>query len=400
LVAASWKHGPLGTAGRAYNLPVPSEFKIAISDDALHDLRSRLRARRSPAGITDSGGLPLSALDALLHYWLESFDWRAQEAALNALPQFLADVDGVRLHFVHVKASNPGAMPLLLLHGWPGSFVEMRHVIPLLANDFDLVIPSLPGYGFSSLPHAGFSNSRIAGVMAGLMSLLGYEHFGVQGGDWGAGIGTWMALKHADRLRGLHLNYIPGSYQPSVAGAPTDEEGAFLRDQDSWLAESYGYGHIQRTRPLTLSYALSDSPAGLAAWIYEMFLEWSDPATRPSLDDILTNISLYWFTNTIGSSVRLYLESVGTPLRLAAGQRVEVPTAVLRCHLEAPFPPRSWVERGYNVARWTESPRGGHFAALEVPETFAADVRAFFYGFSAATAFCAIFSSVSCSFRG
>ena len=357
---------------------MPAAFKIAISDDALQDLRLRVRANRPPKGVTESGGVSRSELDALLRYWLEAFDWRAQEAALNALPQFRANVGGVQLHFVHVLASGRSAMPLLLLHGWPGSFIEMRHVIPLLAQGFDLVIPSLPGYAFSDLPQAGFSNSRIADVMADLMSSLGYEQFGVQGGDWGAGIGTWLALKYPHRVRGLHLNYIPGSYEPAIVGQRSDEEEAFLRERDAWSTESYGYGHIQRTRPLTLSYGLSDSPVGLAAWIYEKFLEWSDPPTLPGLDDILTNISLYWFTNTIGSSVRLYLESAQTPLRLAPGQRVDVPTGILRCHREAPFPPRSWIERGYTIARWHDSPRGGHFAALEVPSVLADEVRAFF----------------------
>ena len=357
---------------------MPAAFRIAISADDLQDLTSRVRAHRTPNGVTDNGGLSVTELDELVRYWLEAFDWRAQEAALNTLPQFRANVGGVLLHFVHVRASGTKAMPLLLLHGWPGSFIEMRHVIPLLARDFDLVIPSLPGYGFSDLPQAGFSSSRIADVMAELMSRLGYERFGVQGGDWGAGIGTWLALKHPHRVCGLHLNYIPGSYEPAVRGRPSDEEERFLREREAWVAESYGYGHIQRTRPLTLSYALSDSPVGLAAWIHEKFLEWSDPETLPGLDDILTNISLYWFTNTIGSSMRLYLESAQTPLRLTAGQRIDVPTGILRCHLEAPFPPRSWIERGYSVARWTDSPRGGHFAALEIPEVLAGDVRAFF----------------------
>jgi pimeloyl-ACP methyl ester carboxylesterase len=279
----------------------------------------------------------------------------------------------VPLHFVHVRSGRP---PLLLLHGWPGSFIEFRHAIPLLRDRFDLVVPSLPGYGFSPLTATGVSSRRIAGVMAALMSQLGYERFGVQGGDWGASIGTWLARDVPQRLTGLHLNYIPGSYAP-VAADPTEEERAYLGERDRWLAEDGGYGHIQRTRPLTLGYALGDSPVGLAAWIYEKFVEWADPATLPSLDDILTNVTIYWFTNTITSSMRLYLESARTPLRFGAGERVTVPTAVLRTRLEAPMPPRSWVERVYDVVRWTETGRGGHFAALEVPELFAADVAAF-----------------------
>ena len=254
----------------------------------------------------------------------------------------------------------------------------MRHVIPLLRGGFHLVVPSLPGYGFSSLPAGGgFSNARMAEVMLELMTALSYPRFAVQGGDWGAGIGTWMALKAPERLIGLHLNYIPGSYAPEVEGELNEEEEAFMRSRDGWVAEHYAYGHVQKTRPLTLGYGLSDSPAGLAAWIYEKFVEWSDRETLPDVEDILTNISVYWFTNTIAPSMRLYLESAQTPLRIPAGQRVAVPTAIFRCRHEAPFPPRSWIERGYEIARWTDVPRGGHFAALEAPELLAADIGSF-----------------------
>lgn len=352
-------------------------FRINIPDAELDRLDEKLRAWRRPSGVLDEGGIALDAVEQLVDAW-QRFDWRAQEAALNAFPQFIETVDGVPLHFIHVPSSNRSAIPLLLLHGWPGSFVEMRYVIAPLAERFHVLAPSLPGYGFSPLPTAGFTNRRIAGVMAELMTALGYERFGVQGGDWGAGIGTWLALTAPDRVIGLHLNYIPGSYAPFASGEMSDEEREFLRSKDEWVAESGAYGHVQRTRPLTLSYGLSDSPAGLGAWIYEMFLEWSDPATRPSLDDILTNISVYWFTNTIGSSVRLYRESVKTPLHFTRPRAVAVPTGILRCPREAPFPPRSWIERGYDVTQWIDADRGGHFAALEVPETFVDAVTRFF----------------------
>jgi pimeloyl-ACP methyl ester carboxylesterase len=353
-------------------------FRMAIADSEVADLESRLKAARRPTGVTGDGGIALVEVDALVRYWLREFDWRAQEASLNRLPQFVEDISGTRLHFVHARSPQASAMPLLLLHGWPGSFVEMRHIIPRLATDFHVIVPSLPGYGFSPLSGAGYSNARVADVMAGLMSALGYEEFGVQGGDWGAGVGTWLTLKYPHRVRGLHLNYIPGSYSPFVNGDPTDIERAFLVQKDEWMTEAGGYGHIQRTRPLTLGYGLGDSPLGLAAWIFEKFVEWSDPNTRPSLDDILTNISIYWFTNTIASSVRLYLESVRTPLHFDQTMRVEVPTGILRCRDEAPFPPRSWVERGYDVTRWTESDHGGHFAALEVPDLLVNELRSFF----------------------
>ena len=336
-----------------------------VEEETVEELKRRLRETRWPWGVTDHGGVPLAEMQEVLRYWREEFDWRAQERELNQFPQFREN----DIHFIHLQSARRDAVPLLLLHGWPGSFVEFRHVIPLLRDDFHLVIPSLPGYAFSPLPSAGgFSNARIAEAMLELMSFLSYEHFAIQGGDWGAGIGTWMSIKAPSRVLGLHLNYIPGSYHPA---GPPDEE--FFRARDEWSAEFGAYGHVQKTRPLTLGYALSDSPAGLAAWIYEKFVEWSDPETRPSLDDILTNISIYWFTNSIASSMRLYLESA--PLRIR--ERVSVPTAILHCHLEAPFPPRSWIERGYHVVRWTDVPKGGHFAALEVPEVFAEDVRGF-----------------------
>jgi pimeloyl-ACP methyl ester carboxylesterase len=354
------------------------EFRIDIAESELVDLYHRLQRSRRPRSVTEDGGLPLVHVDALVKHWLEAFDWRRQEALLNQLPQFIQDVSGTQLHYLHARCSRRSAMPLVLLHGWPGSFVEMRHVVPRLARDFHVIVPSLPGYGFSPLPAAGYSNARIAEVVANLMSALGYERFGVQGGDWGAGIGTWLALKYARRVVGLHLNYIPGSYAPFVDGEHTDEELAFLRRKDKWAAEAGAYGHVQRTRPLTIAYGLTDSPIGLAAWVAEKFVEWSDPRTRPGLDDILTNISLYWFTNTIASSVRLYFESERTPLAFDRTTRVGVPTGILRCPLEAPFPPRSWIERGYDVTHWTDAERGGHFAALEVPDAFVADVCRFF----------------------
>ena len=313
---------------------------------------------------------------ALTDYWRERFDFDGAARRLNAFTHFITHVAGLDVHFLH--HSKPGDVPaLLLLHGWPGSFVEMLSIIPLLESDFSIVVPSLPGYGFSDAPTvAGMSSRRIATMMAALMSHLGYQRFFVQGGDWGAGIATWLARDHPDRLIGMHLNYIPGSYAPD-ADDLTQEEQAFLRARDEWVQVSGAYGHVQRTRPLTLSYALSDSPAGLAAWIAEMFREWVDPASGIAIDDLLTNITVYWMTNTIGSSVRLYLESTHTPVAFARGERIDVPCGIARFPFEAPFPPRSWIQRVYNVQRWTDMPRGGHFAALEAPELLAGDVSAF-----------------------
>jgi pimeloyl-ACP methyl ester carboxylesterase len=216
--------------------------------------------------------------------------------------------------------------------------------------------------------------------MAGLMAALGYHRFGVHGGDVGAGVASWLAVNHPERLSGLHLNFIPGSYAPAQEPAPTDDERDFLRRRAEWAEVSGAYSHLQRTRPLTLAYGLTDSPAGLATWIAEKFGEWQDPACAIPMGTLLTNVTLYWVTGCIGSSVRLYLESTATPLRFAPGERVRVPTGVAHFPYELAFPPRSWVERVYPVTRWTELPRGGHFAALEASDLLAEELAAFFGG--------------------
>jgi pimeloyl-ACP methyl ester carboxylesterase len=354
-------------------------FRVEISAPVIVDFRDRLRATRWPSGVADTGGIPLMDMREVVRYVIEEFDWPAQERALNRMPHFRADVGDLRVHYIHAKSVKSDATPLLLLHGWPGSVVEMLSVAPLLMESFHLVIPSLPGYGFSDSPSsAGMSNARVAEVLAALMSILGYDRFAVQGGDWGAGIATWLALTCPSRVIGIHLNYIPGSYAPSVDGEPSAEEAAFLIERARWIEASGAYGHVQRTRPLTLAYALSDSPAGLLAWIIEKFREWADPQTAIPLDTILANTLIYWATNTIAPSMRLYLESGRTPLRFERGMRVVVPCGIARFPYEAPFPPRTWIERVYNVVHWTNMPRGGHFAALEAPELLAGDVKQFF----------------------
>jgi len=342
-------------------------FPIAVPAPTLDDLRRRLADTRWPTGVTDSGGVPLDDAKEFIRYWRDDFDWRAYEARINAFHHF--KLNG--LHFIHEKSGRP---PIVLLHGWPGSFVEFLRVIPLLAESFDVIVPSLPGFGFSDPPSApGVSNREIARMICDLMTHLGYDRFAVQGGDWGAGVSTWLAREHPERLTAMHLNYIPGSYAPH-ADDPTEEEQQFLRDCDQWVAEEGAYGHVQKTRPLTLAYALADSPAGLGIWIWEKFREWADPRSNVALDDILANITIYWATNTIASSMRLYLESSKTPLRFAKGERLTTPCAIAHFPMEAPFPPRSWIERVYNVKRWSELPVGGHFAALEQPELMAEDI--------------------------
>ena len=313
-----------------------------------------------PDGFEDAAGIRVDRVKQLVAKW-PSVDVHA----LDDLPHHF--IDGI--HFLHYRASSASAFPLLLLHGWPGSFIEFLDVIPHLRERFHLVIPSLPGYGFSEKPReAGMSNARIAERMLALMQQLGYARFGVQGGDWGAGIATWMAIKAPDRVAGIHLNYIPGSYAPP--------DGSTSDFAQAWIAKSGAYGAVQRTRPLTLAYGLSDSPVGLLAWIAEKFDEWSDPNALVRDETVLLNTTIYWSTNTIYSSMRLYLESVETPLTLR--ERVPVPAAIAHFAHEEPFPTRDWIERGYDVQRWTDFPRGGHFAALECPRELAEDVAAFF----------------------
>lgn len=350
-------------------------FRIEVAPAAIGDLRRRLRATRWPAGVTDSGGIPLDEVRALVEYWVDGFDWEARERAVNELPQFRAGEPGSRLHFIHLPAAAPAAPALLLLHGWPGSFVEFLDVLPRL-REYHLVVPSLPGYGFSDAPAApGMSSRRIAGRMAELMTALGYERFAAQGGDWGAGVATWLALDHADRVAGIHLNYVPLSLAPAPGTRLTEAEEAFRLDDARWVAEFGAYGALQATRPLTLAYGLTDSPAGLAAWIVEKFREWAAPTSDISIDALLTNVMVYWATASIGPSMRLYLEAARE--RFPPGTRVAVPCAIARFPYEEPFPPRVQVERHFDVRRWTDMPRGGHFAAMEEPALLADDVAAF-----------------------
>lgn len=374
-------------------------FQIAVPQETLDDLRLRLERTRFPDTIEGSGweyGTDLATVRDLVRHWLDGFDWRAQEAALNRWRHFRAEVGDVSVHFVHELGRGPAPWPIVITHGWPGSFVEMLRLIPLLADPgahggdpadaFDVVVPSLPGYGFSARPRASGMNAFVvADLWSELMGGLGYGRYGVQGGDWGASVATALGLRHASELAGIHLNYVPGSYRPHVgpgARPLSDPERDFLADAEAWYESEGGYAHLQRTRPQTLAFALNDSPAGLAAWIVEKLRDWSDcdgeVERRFSKDEILTNVMLYWSTGTIHASMRLYFEGKKAPIHMKEGESVRVPCAIARFPKEAPFPPREWIERGYQVARWTEMPRGGHFAAWEEPELLAQDVRAFF----------------------
>jgi len=370
-------------------------FSIDIPEQALDDLRHRLRNTRLPQPLASVGwneGMDADVLRDLITHWSTTFDWRAQEAALNRLPQFLATLGEQEIHFVHQRGIGPNPMPLVLTHGWPGSFIEMQRIIELLtdpashggdpADAFDVVVPSLPGYTFSApFKQTGCGPYEVAGLWRELMAGLGYEQFGAQGGDVGAAVTSWLGLRFPERLTGIHLNYIPGAYRPPLGETDpplTEEETAFQQRAAAFSEAEGAYAHIQRTKPQSLAVGLNDSPAGLLAWMGEKILSWCDPSAPIDRGWLLTNVTLYWLTNCIGSSFRPYVEGSRRPLVLASGERIKPPLGVALFPKELPLPPRSWVERGYNVQRWTQMPRGGHLAALEQPELLAEEIRAFF----------------------
>ena len=374
-------------------------FQIHVPDASLQDLRKRLTAARWPAALDPESwddGASLAFMRRLREHWLHRFDWRAQEQRLNRLPNRMATIDSQDIHFVHQPGSGPSPLPLILTHGWPGSFIEMEHLIPLLADPgahggdpadaFHVVVPSLPGYGFSPAPAlAGTSSREIAMLWRGLMASLGYERFGAQGGDIGAGVSTWLARLFPQAATGVHLNYVPGSFRPgldSTVPPVTTEEQDFLDRGASWSALEGAYAALQGSKPQTLSFALTDSPLGLAAWIAEKVRAWSDCGGDIerviSFDTLLTDIALYWFSDSLTASLRLYKENRLRPLAFAPGERVIPPLGVALFPRELPMPPRNWVERVFDVRRWTPMPAGGHFAALEQPALLAEDIRAFF----------------------
>jgi pimeloyl-ACP methyl ester carboxylesterase len=374
-------------------------FTVQVPEAELAELQTRLARTRWPDEVSRADweyGTSLAYLQDLMRYWQTCFDWRAQERAINAFAHFRATADGLGIHFVHQRGKGPAPLPLIITHGWPGSFIEMLKILPLLSDParyggdaqdaFDVVIPSLPGYGFSDRPSGrGMNPFRIADLWVELMEGLGYHHFGAQGGDWGSSVASCLGFTHADTVVGIHLNYIPGSYAPYLGPGARElsaAERAFQQERERWTKTEGGYGQIQRTKPQTLAYGLNDSPAGLAAWIVEKFRTWSDcdgdVERRFTKDELLTNIAIYWFTQTIGSSTRLYYEGRQRPLQFQQGESIHVPCGVARLPKEAPMPPREWVERCYKVQHWAELPRGGHFAAMEEPELLAEDIRAFF----------------------
>jgi microsomal epoxide hydrolase len=380
--------------------PTPRPFAIRVADDVLADLRGRLARVRWPDEVPGSGwryGTELAYLKELVAYWREAYDWRAAEATLNERRQFTVPLGGIDLHFIHEPGVGPNPMPLLLSHGWPGSVVEFQRLIPMLtdparfggdpADAFTVVAPSLPGYAFSfrsGQPRLGIV--QIADLFATLMSdVLGYRRFAAQGGDWGAFITSRLGLAYPERLVGLHVNLLAVRRDPRLVRHPNAEEQAYLEQLHRWTTEESGYIAIQGTKPQTLAYGLTDSPAGLAAWIVEKFRTWSDcdgdVDRRFGKDVLLTNVMLYWVTGAIASSFWPYYDRLHSGWPIPDGERVMVPTAYAEFPHEILRPPRSLAERMYTIARWTRMPAGGHFAALEEPEALAADIRAFFREF-------------------
>jgi microsomal epoxide hydrolase len=376
----------------------PQPFRVAIPDSVLADLRERLARTRlpdEPPLAPWSTGTSVAYLKRLLDCWRDGFDWRAQEAKLNAFRHFTVPLAGIDVHFIHEEGRGPKPLPLLLSHGWPGSVWEFHKLLPMLtdparfgadpADAFTVVAPSLPGYVFSFRSgQPRFGLEEIADACAVLMTdVLGYPRFGAQGGDWGAFVTSRLGVTHAERLVGIHLNLLAVRRDPKMLASPTEEERAFLREREHFLKEETGYQWIQGTKPQTLAFALTDSPAGLAAWLVEKFRSWTDcdgdPERALTRDEMLTGITLYWATGAIGASFWPYYTRMHRPWPIPEGRTIDVPTGYAAFPKEIVRPPRSVAARMYtDIRRWTVMPKGGHFAALEQPELLAQEIRAFF----------------------
>ena len=376
----------------------PRPFTLTVPDPEIVDLRSRLARTRFPdraPGEAWAYGADPDYLRTLCAYWRDGFDWRAQEAALNAFPQFKAALDGVDLHYLHVPGQGPNSCPLLLMHGWPGSVFEFIDILPRLTDParfggdprdaFTVIAPSLPGYGLSFEPgQQRFGIEEIADRMHELMTgVLGYQRYAAQGGDFGGFTASRLGYAHPAPLIGIHLNGLAIQRDRPPPPNPTPEEQSYFENVAIWLKEETGYQWIQGTKPQTLAFSLTDSPAGLAAWITEKFRTWSDCGgdieNAISRDRLLANISLYWFTGAIGSSFWPYYARIHGNWPIPPGGTIGVPTGYCAFPKEIVQAPRSIAETVYtNIRRWTPMPRGGHFAAMEQPEALADEIRAFF----------------------
>jgi len=386
------------TAAKSARLLLPTAtkeitpFKVDVPQAALDDLKERLANTRWPdkEPVTDwSQGVPLTKAQSLVEYWRTRYEWRPVERILNGLPQFRTQIDGLGIHFIHVRSKHKNALPMILTHGWPGSVLEFLQVIAPLTDPtahggkadeaFHVVIPSLPGFGFSDKPtEPGWRLPRIANAWAALMARLGYSHYVAQGGDWGAGVTSWMARQRPSGLAAIHLN-LPILFPPPPPppGGYTAEEQRALAQLGKYASDAMAYASIQGTRPQTLGYGLADSPTGQAMWIYEKFQGWSDnkgdPAEAISVDRMLDIISLYWLTDTAASSARLYYESFGKDF---GRMPLDFPVALSVFKGDFFLPPKTWADQTYSkLLYWNEVPKGGHFAAFEQPKLFVAEVR-------------------------
>ena len=367
-------------------------FRIAVPEDVLVDLRRRLTETRwpEPETVDDwSQGIPLDYTRELASYWADDYDWRSREAALNQFDQFITEIDGLALHFVHQRSPHPDAFPLIITHGWPGSIVEFQKVIAPLTDPtafggrakdaFHVVCPSLPGYGFSGKPEGtGWNTDRIARAWETLMVRLGYGRYGAQGGDWGAAVTTQIG-RNVGHCVGIHTNMPMGKPTPEALENPTEADEVAFAAADHYRKIDSGYYKQQATRPQTLGYGLVDSPVAQLAWIVEKFWSWTDcdghPENALGRDELLDNVMLYWVNASGASSARLYWEAMAAT---ASDARVELPTGVAAFPKELSRPPRAWCEPYYDITHWTTMPRGGHFAAFEQPDLYVEDVRTFF----------------------
>ncbi len=370
----------------------PRPYSIHVPDTVLDDLKDRLARTRWPEPLDDAGwdyGANVAYIRELCDYWRTGYDWRKHEAAINEWPGFLCEVDGVDLHYLVAHGKGPKPYPLMLIHGWPGSIIEFLELLGPLsdpaahggdpADAFDLIVPALPGFGFGGKPRdRGWGITRIAAAFDRLMAdELGYQRYGVQGGDWGGIISAKMASAHADHVASAHLNFAIGGPPPEM----TDADKAHLDRRNAFQAQETGYSNVQGTKPDSLTVAQSDSPAGLAAWVVEKFRTWGDcegdVESAFSKDALLTNLMFYWAPNSAASAARIYYEARRDT---AAFQypKVDVPTGIAVFPKEPWNAPRNWLEPRYNITRWTEMPHGGHFAAMEQPQLLVEDIRSFF----------------------
>ncbi|HJN96790.1 MAG TPA: epoxide hydrolase [Gammaproteobacteria bacterium] len=393
---------PSDIARLANNDAAPiTPFEIAVPDAAIADLQRRLRNTRLPDQIDNSSweyGTDIAYLTELIEYWQDDFDWREQETQLNQFDQFKTEIDGLAMHFIHQRSENPDAIPLMIVHGWPGSISEFTKIIEPLtdplahggdsADAFHVIAPSLPGFGFSGIPNQpGYSPEKIAHVLAALMEKIGYPRYAIAGGDWGAIINRHLANNYPQRLIGLHSNMMLAGApsDPQQRDAVTDAEEAARTARGAYMQNERAYQQIQGSKPQTLGYGLNDSPAGLAAWITEKFHGWTDMPQGAdgyldnhfSKDEILTNIAIYWFTGTITASTRIYYENSKTAVENPIGY-IDVPTGAAIFPAEIFITPRAWAEAAYDLRHWSVMDEGGHFAALEKPQLYLNDLRDFF----------------------